>query len=173
MRPSRETDGLLLSSAWGAIWGGTLGSWLVAPALFASHRLHAQSVLDATVLVLVTTILLAILGAVLGIFGGFIPLAIETHAEGFRNRAWAYGLFLGPITVLAYVGDAILTHSISFRSAWSGATAYLDDLMVVLPAVALCLVATRRFLSEQRGTARLLKSAMVVAMAAFVLSAKW
>jgi hypothetical protein len=136
MRPSRETDGLLLSSAWGAVWGGTLGSWLVAPALFASHRLHAQSVLDATVLVLVTTILLAILGAVLGIFGGFIPVAIETHAEGFRNRAWAYGLFLGPITVLAYVGDAILTHSISFRSAWSGATAYLDDLMVVLPAVA-------------------------------------
>jgi geranylgeranylglycerol-phosphate geranylgeranyltransferase len=45
--------------------------------------------------------------------------------------------------------------------------------IVVLPAVALCLVAARRVLSGQRGTARLLKSAMVVAMAAFVLSARW
>lgn len=45
--------------------------------------------------------------------------------------------------------------------------------VVVLPAVALCLVAARRVLSGQRGTARLLKSAMVVAMAAFVLSARW
>lgn len=45
--------------------------------------------------------------------------------------------------------------------------------IVVLPAVALCLVATRRVLSGQRGTARLLKSAMVVAMVAFVLTARW
>ena len=45
--------------------------------------------------------------------------------------------------------------------------------IVALPAVALCLVAARRVLSGQRGTARLLKSAMVVAMAAFVLSAPW
>jgi geranylgeranylglycerol-phosphate geranylgeranyltransferase len=45
--------------------------------------------------------------------------------------------------------------------------------IVVLPAVALCLVASRRVLSGQRGTARLLKSAMVVAMVAFVLSARW
>ena len=45
--------------------------------------------------------------------------------------------------------------------------------IVALPAVALCLVAARRVLSGQRGTARLLKSAMVVAMAAFVLSARW
>lgn len=45
--------------------------------------------------------------------------------------------------------------------------------LVVLPAVALCLLAARRVLSGQRGTARLLKSAMVVAMAAFVLSARW
>ena len=44
--------------------------------------------------------------------------------------------------------------------------------IVVLPAVALCLVAARRVLSGQRGTARLLKSAMVVAMIAFVLS-RW
>jgi geranylgeranylglycerol-phosphate geranylgeranyltransferase len=44
--------------------------------------------------------------------------------------------------------------------------------IVVLPAVALCLVAARRVLSGQRGTARLLKSAMVVAMVAFVL-ARW
>lgn len=44
--------------------------------------------------------------------------------------------------------------------------------IVVLPAVALCLVAARRVMSGQRGTARLLKSAMVVAMVAFVLSAK-
>jgi geranylgeranylglycerol-phosphate geranylgeranyltransferase len=45
--------------------------------------------------------------------------------------------------------------------------------IVALPAVALCLVAARRVLSGQRGTARLLKSAMVVAMVAFVLSAPW
>jgi len=45
--------------------------------------------------------------------------------------------------------------------------------IVVLPAVALCLVAARRVLSGQRGTARLLKSAMVVAMVAFVFSARW
>jgi hypothetical protein len=45
--------------------------------------------------------------------------------------------------------------------------------IVVLPAVALCLVAARRVLSGQRGTPRLLKSAMVVAMVAFVLSARW
>jgi len=45
--------------------------------------------------------------------------------------------------------------------------------IVALPAVALCLVAARRVLSGQRGTARLLKSAMVVAMVAFVLSARW
>jgi geranylgeranylglycerol-phosphate geranylgeranyltransferase len=45
--------------------------------------------------------------------------------------------------------------------------------VVVLPAVALCLVAAHRVLSGQRGTARLLKSAMVVAMVAFVLSARW
>lgn len=45
--------------------------------------------------------------------------------------------------------------------------------IVALPAVALCLVASRRVLSGQRGTARLLKSAMVVAMVAFVLSARW
>jgi geranylgeranylglycerol-phosphate geranylgeranyltransferase len=44
--------------------------------------------------------------------------------------------------------------------------------IVVLPAVALCLVAVRRVWSGQRGTARLLKSAMVVAMVAFVLSAR-
>jgi len=44
--------------------------------------------------------------------------------------------------------------------------------IVVLPAVALCLVAARRVWSGQRGTARLLKSAMVVAMVAFVLSAR-
>lgn len=44
--------------------------------------------------------------------------------------------------------------------------------IVVLPSVALCLVAARRVLSGQRGTARLLKSAMVVAMIAFVLS-RW
>lgn len=44
--------------------------------------------------------------------------------------------------------------------------------IVALPAVALCLVAARRTLSGQRGTARLLKSAMVVAMVAFVL-ARW
>ena len=43
--------------------------------------------------------------------------------------------------------------------------------IVVLPAVALCLIAARRVLSGQRGTPRLLKSAMVVAMVAFVLSA--
>ncbi|HUQ82110.1 MAG TPA: UbiA family prenyltransferase, partial [Gemmatimonadaceae bacterium] len=41
--------------------------------------------------------------------------------------------------------------------------------IIVLPAVALCLVAARRVWSGQRGTARLLKSAMVVAMVAFVL----
>jgi geranylgeranylglycerol-phosphate geranylgeranyltransferase len=45
--------------------------------------------------------------------------------------------------------------------------------IVALPAVALCIAATRRVLSGQRGTARLLKSAMVVAMVAFVLSARW
>jgi 1,4-dihydroxy-2-naphthoate octaprenyltransferase len=45
--------------------------------------------------------------------------------------------------------------------------------IVALPAVVLCLIAARRVLSGQRGTARLLKSAMVVAMAAFVLSARW
>jgi geranylgeranylglycerol-phosphate geranylgeranyltransferase len=45
--------------------------------------------------------------------------------------------------------------------------------IVALPAVALCLVAARRVWSGQQGTARLLKSAMVVAMAAFVLSARW
>jgi len=45
--------------------------------------------------------------------------------------------------------------------------------IVALPAVALCLVASRRVLSGQRGTARLLKSAMVVAMVAVVLSARW
>ena len=45
--------------------------------------------------------------------------------------------------------------------------------IVVLPAVALCLVAARRVLSGQRGTPRLLKSAMVVAMIAMVLSARW
>ena len=45
--------------------------------------------------------------------------------------------------------------------------------IVVLPAVALCLLAARRVLSGQRGTARLLKSAMVVAMVAFVFSARW
>jgi geranylgeranylglycerol-phosphate geranylgeranyltransferase len=45
--------------------------------------------------------------------------------------------------------------------------------IVALPAVALCVVAARRVLSGQRGTARLLKSAMVVAMVAFVLSARW
>jgi geranylgeranylglycerol-phosphate geranylgeranyltransferase len=44
--------------------------------------------------------------------------------------------------------------------------------IVALPAVALCVVAARRALSGQRGTARLLKSAMVVAMVAFVL-ARW
>jgi len=44
--------------------------------------------------------------------------------------------------------------------------------IVVLPAVALCVVAARRVLSGQRGTPRLLKSAMVVAMVAFVLSAR-
>jgi geranylgeranylglycerol-phosphate geranylgeranyltransferase len=45
--------------------------------------------------------------------------------------------------------------------------------IVALPAVALCFVAARRVWSGQRGTARLLKSAMVVAMVAFVLSARW
>jgi geranylgeranylglycerol-phosphate geranylgeranyltransferase len=45
--------------------------------------------------------------------------------------------------------------------------------IVVLPAVALCLVASRRVLNGQRGTARLLKSAMVAAMVAFVFSARW
>ena len=45
--------------------------------------------------------------------------------------------------------------------------------VVVLPAVGLCLVAARRVLRGQRGTAQLLKSAMVVAMVAFVLSARW
>ena len=45
--------------------------------------------------------------------------------------------------------------------------------IVVLPAVALCLMAARRVLSGQRGTARLLKSAMVVAMVALVLGARW
>jgi len=45
--------------------------------------------------------------------------------------------------------------------------------VVILPAVALCLAASRRVLRGQRGTAQLLKSAMVVAMVAFVLSAKW
>ena len=45
--------------------------------------------------------------------------------------------------------------------------------IVALPAVALCLAAARRVWSGQRGTARLLKSAMVVAMVAFVLSARW
>jgi geranylgeranylglycerol-phosphate geranylgeranyltransferase len=44
--------------------------------------------------------------------------------------------------------------------------------IVALPAVALCLVAARRVLSGQHGTARLLKSAMIVAMVAFVL-ARW
>jgi geranylgeranylglycerol-phosphate geranylgeranyltransferase len=45
--------------------------------------------------------------------------------------------------------------------------------IVALPAVALCLLAAWRVLSGRRGTARLLKSAMVVAMVAFVLSARW
>ena len=45
--------------------------------------------------------------------------------------------------------------------------------IVVLPAVALCVLAARRVLTGQRGTPRLLKSAMVVAMAAFVLDARW
>jgi geranylgeranylglycerol-phosphate geranylgeranyltransferase len=45
--------------------------------------------------------------------------------------------------------------------------------IVALPAVALCVAAARRVLSGERGTARLLKSAMVVAMVAFVLSARW
>jgi geranylgeranylglycerol-phosphate geranylgeranyltransferase len=45
--------------------------------------------------------------------------------------------------------------------------------IVALPAVVLCLVAARRVWSGERGTARLLKSAMVVAMVAFVVGAKW
>jgi len=45
--------------------------------------------------------------------------------------------------------------------------------VVVLPAVALCLIAARRVMSGERGSARLLKSAMVVAMVAFVLSDRW
>ena len=45
--------------------------------------------------------------------------------------------------------------------------------IVILPAIALCLAASRRVLRGQRGTARLLKSALVVAMVAFVLSARW
>ncbi len=45
--------------------------------------------------------------------------------------------------------------------------------IVALPAVALCLAASRRVLRGQRGTPQLLKSAMVVAMVAFVLSARW
>ena len=45
--------------------------------------------------------------------------------------------------------------------------------IVALPAVALCALAARRVLSGQRGTPRLLKSAMVVAMIALVLHARW
>jgi geranylgeranylglycerol-phosphate geranylgeranyltransferase len=45
--------------------------------------------------------------------------------------------------------------------------------VVILPAIALCLAASRRVLRGQRGTAQLLKTAMVVAMVAFVLSARW
>jgi len=45
--------------------------------------------------------------------------------------------------------------------------------IVALPAVALCMAAAHRALSGRRGTARLLKSAMVVAMVAIVLSARW
>lgn len=45
--------------------------------------------------------------------------------------------------------------------------------IVALPAVALSVIAARRVLSGRRGTARLLKSAMVVAMVAFVLGARW
>lgn len=45
--------------------------------------------------------------------------------------------------------------------------------IVALPAVALCLIAARRVWSGQRGTARLLKSAMVVAMVALVFGARW
>lgn len=45
--------------------------------------------------------------------------------------------------------------------------------IIALPAVALCVIAARRVWSGRRGTARLLKSAMVVAMIAFVLSAAW
>jgi geranylgeranylglycerol-phosphate geranylgeranyltransferase len=45
--------------------------------------------------------------------------------------------------------------------------------IVILPAVGLCLAATRRVLRGERGTARLHKSAMVVAMIAFVFGARW
>jgi 1,4-dihydroxy-2-naphthoate octaprenyltransferase len=45
--------------------------------------------------------------------------------------------------------------------------------IVALPVVALCAMAARRVLRGQRGTARLLKSAMVVAMIALVLGARW
>src|SRR5690349_8737145 len=136
MRPPRDTDGVLLSCGWGALWASALGGWLVAPAVFASHRLHAESGLDVTLLVVAMTLVAASVGALLGVFGGFIPLLVETRAGGFRNRAWAYGLFMGPMTVIAYVAEAILTHRMAFGSAWAGIISYRHDLTIVMAALA-------------------------------------
>lgn len=137
MRPSRDTDGVLLSCGWGALWASALGSWLIAPAVFASHQLHARNGRDVTMLVLATTLTATVLGALLGVLGGFVPLLAELRTGGFRNRAWAYGLFMGPMIVIAYVAEAILTHRMAFGSAWVGIISYRHDLTIVMAAVTL------------------------------------
>ena len=92
----------------------------------------------------------------------------DAHGDLSYRRTFPLRVGAGTARLVVVISVALFVAAlVPFAMRWP------TFAIVALPAVALCLLAARRVLSGQRGTARLLKSAMVVAMVALVLGARW
>jgi predicted AlkP superfamily phosphohydrolase/phosphomutase len=127
---SREPDGVVLSVGWGALWAAALGTWLIAPDVLASHHVRVDSVGPWLVLTTGLALLFAVSGLFLGFVGAIVPILTETIVGRFRNRAWAYGLLMGPVLAIECVVETLLIHRTAYGSL-AGISRYTRDIAIV------------------------------------------
>ena len=141
-----------LAIGWGGLWGPALGFWLLAPLLLDAQHLVPRSFGTWLVAEVYLLGFFAGLGALLSIAAtGVLVVWQIVRWRDFRSPAWAYGLAVPALVLLAYCG---LSASLEL---WSfGAVVGLHQLRTsIVPGLlaygAFCLVAVLgyRFVSRR------------------------
>lgn len=136
-----------LACVWGALWGGVLGTWLLAPALLEADRIIIRGPLDWFTLSAILTLVFATIGAGL-IWATATPIAIWTRSlkPGDSCRPLAFAYAVPVVLVPAYVAGSLLLEFAVLPSgpSWPAVrTSYALPMLIYLASSALLLWMSR------------------------------